>query len=127
MLIIPWDSKPQLLPSQQKLLAAQAEERKKPHEKHHIFPQAFRAWFERQGIDIDEYVILLTVEKHRSIHQGVKGGPWNAAWRRFRDEHQEGATKEEIFRYAGQLIYQFQLFGPVMPYWQQPPPLPPGY
>ncbi len=127
VLIIPWDHKPELLPGQQKLLEEQAAERNKPHERHHIFPRALREWFAEKGIDIDEYVIPLEVEKHRSIHRGANGGPWNAAWRQFRDAHQDGATKEEIFRYAGQLIYQFELFGPVMPYWKQPPPLPQGY
>jgi hypothetical protein len=72
--IIPWNSRPPLLPSQQKLLEAQAAERNKPHERHHIFPRAFREWFTKQGIDIDEYVIPLEVEKHRSIHRGANGG-----------------------------------------------------
>jgi uncharacterized lipoprotein (TIGR02269 family) len=126
--IIPWGAKPPLLPSQQKLLAAQAEERRKPHERHHIFPRAFRQWFTDKGIDIDEYVIPLEVEKHRSIHRGEKGGPWNEAWRKFIEGHEEGdVTREEIFRHAGQLIYEFELFGTVVPYWKQPPPLPPGY
>lgn len=126
--IIPWNSKPPLLPSQQKLLEEQAEERRKPHERHHIFPQALRQWFTDRGIDIDEYVIPLEVEKHRSIHRGANGGPWNEAWRQFIKDHQAGeVTKAEIYRYAGQLIYEFQLFGPVIPYWKQPPPLPSGY
>jgi uncharacterized lipoprotein (TIGR02269 family) len=104
-------------------------ERRKPHEKHHIFPQAFRAWFTRRGINIDEFVIPLEVHKHRSIHRGTNGGPWNAAWRKFIEDRQApgSVTNEEIYRYAGQLIYEFQLFGPVVPYWKQPPPLPPGY
>ena len=49
--------KPPLLPSQQQMLEEAEAERNKPHEKHHIFPQAFRAWFTRKGINIDEYVI----------------------------------------------------------------------
>jgi uncharacterized lipoprotein (TIGR02269 family) len=120
VLIIPWGHKPPLLPSQQKMLEEWAKERRKPHEKHHIFPQAF---------NIDEYVIPLEVEKHRSIHRGANGGPWNDAWRRFIEDRQdpEKVSKEEIYRYAGQLIYEFQLFGPVVPYWKQPPLLPQGY
>jgi uncharacterized lipoprotein (TIGR02269 family) len=124
--IIPWSPRP-LLPSQQKELEATAEERNKPHERHHIFPQAFREWFTAQGVNIDEYVILLEVEKHRSIHRGANGGPWNAAWYQFIISHRE-AKPEEIYRFAGQLIYEFQLFGPVVPYWRQPiRPMPPGY
>jgi uncharacterized lipoprotein (TIGR02269 family) len=127
VLIIPWDHKPPLLPSQLAMLEEAAKERSKPYEKHHIFPRAFREWFARRGINIDEYVILLEVEKHRSIHRGANGGPWNEAWWKFIQKHKEGVTREEIHRYAGQLIYEFQLFGPVMPYWKQPPPLPRGY
>jgi len=126
--IIPWRHKPPLLPSQQQMLEEAAKERAKPHEKHHIFPRAFRRWFTEHGIDIDEYVILLEVEKHRSIHRGAKGGPWNAAWEKFiNDNKDKDVTTAEIHRYAGQLIYEFELFGPVLPYWKQPPPLPPGY
>jgi uncharacterized lipoprotein (TIGR02269 family) len=125
--IIPWRHKPPLLPSQQAMLEEWAKERRKPHEKHHIFPQAFRGWFADRGIDVDEFVIPLEVEKHRSIHRGVRGGPWNAAWRRFIEQKRDKASKEEVYRYAGQLIYEFQLFGPVVPYWKQPPPLPPRY
>jgi hypothetical protein len=72
--IIPWKHKLPLLPSQQQMLEEAAKARANPHEKHHIFPRMFREWFARQGIDIDEYVILLEVEKHRSIHRGPKGG-----------------------------------------------------
>ncbi|HYI01755.1 TIGR02269 family lipoprotein [Hyalangium sp.] len=124
--IIPWRHKPPLLPSQQQALEEAKAERRKPHEQHHIFSQAFRPWFTEKKINIDEYVIPLEVEKHRSIHRGANGGPWNAAWDRFIRE-KPGATMEEIFRYAGQLIYEFELFGPVVPYGRRPPPLPLGY
>jgi uncharacterized lipoprotein (TIGR02269 family) len=125
--IIPWGPRSPLLPSQKKALEEAEVERNKPHERHHIFSQAFREWFTRKGIKIDEYVIPLELEKHRSIHHGANGGPWNAAWDKWIREH-SGASKEEIFRYAGQLIYEFELFGPVMPYRFKPlQPLPPGY
>jgi uncharacterized lipoprotein (TIGR02269 family) len=120
--IIPWGHKPPLLPSQQKMLEDAEAERRKPHEQHHIFPRALKEWFTRKGIDIDEYVMPLEVLKHRSIHRGERGGAWNAAWEKWIFAHQ-GAEKEEIFRYAGQLIYEFELLGPVRPYWRQPPPI----
>src|SRR4029078_8931218 len=60
--IIPWRHKPPLLPSQQQMLDEAAQERQKPHEQHHIFPRMFKLWFNRKGINIDEYVILLEVE-----------------------------------------------------------------
>ncbi|MBN1209825.1 MAG: TIGR02269 family lipoprotein [Myxococcaceae bacterium] len=125
--IIPWGPRPPLLPSQQQQLAEEEERRKRPHEKHHIFPRAFKLWFTRQGVDIEKFTMLLEVEKHRSIHRGERGGPWNAAWDRFIQENPR-ATKEEIYRHAGQLIYEFELLGPVVPYWRQPiRPMPPGY
>ncbi|WP_224370551.1 SitA6 family polymorphic toxin lipoprotein [Hyalangium versicolor] len=124
--IIPWVPKP-LLPSQLKELEEAAKERNKPHQKHHIFSQEFRSWFELKKINIDEYTIPLELTKHLSIHRGAQGGPWNAAWRQWIPRH-TNATKEEIFRYAGQLIYEFELFGPVVPYWKRlPQPVPPGY
>ncbi len=118
--IIPWSPKPrqELLPSQTEALEKAAAERNKPHEQHHIFPQAFRKWFERKRIAIDKFTLLLLVEKHRSIHRGLNGGPWNAAWAKFIQENDD-ASPEEIFRHAGQLIYEFELFGPVMPYGRQ--------
>jgi uncharacterized lipoprotein (TIGR02269 family) len=127
VLIIPWDHQPPLLPSQLKELEEAAQERNEPHEQHHIFPRMFRPFFEAKKINIDKYTILLEVKKHRSIHAGPNGGPWNAAWDQWIIEHR-GATQEEIFRYAGELIYKFELFGPVMPYRKRlPQPLPPGY
>ncbi|MBN1206133.1 MAG: TIGR02269 family lipoprotein [Myxococcaceae bacterium] len=125
--IIPWGPRPAPLPSQQQQLADEEARRRKPHEKHHIFSRAFREWFANRKINIDEYTMPLEVEKHRSIHRGAKGGPWNAAWDKFIFEN-PGATKDEIFRYAGQLIYEFELLGPVVPYWRQPiRPMPSGY
>ncbi len=127
VLIIPWDHKPPLLPSQQQELEEAAQERNKPHEQHHIFPRMFKKWFEKKHINIDKYTILLEVKKHRSIHAGPNGGPWNEAWNIFIHEN-DGASPEEVFRYAGELIYKFELFGPVLPYRKRlPQPLPPGY
>lgn len=122
--VIPWRHRLPLLPSQIQALKEAEVERKKPHEKHHIFPQAFKPWFFQKGINIDEHLILLEVQKHRSIHRGERGGPWNAAWFEWIMGHQ-GSEKEEIFRYAGQLIYEFELFGPVLPLYRQPPPIQP--
>jgi len=125
--IIPWGpSAPrELLPSQKQMLAEAEAFRKRPHEQHHIYSQAFRPWFTEKGINIDEYILLLEVPEHRRIHRGVNGGPWNEAWRVF-IENNRGATPEEIHRHAGKLIYEFGLLGVVTPYrrWTpQPPPI----
>lgn len=125
--IIPWRHRPPLLPSQIQALKEAEAERRKPHEKHHIFPQAFRRWFWRKKIRVDEYTIPLEVTKHRSIHRGANGGPWNDAWDKFIKKNDD-APPEAIHRFAGQLIYEFELFGPVIPYRKQlPQPMPPGY
>jgi uncharacterized lipoprotein (TIGR02269 family) len=125
--IIPWGpkSQPELLPSQKQLLAEAEVYRNKPHEGHHIYPRAFREWFSAQGIDIDEYILPLEVSEHRRIHRGSKGGLWNEAWRKFIIAHPT-ASPEEIHRHAGQLIYEFRLFGPILSYklWTlHPPPM----
>ena len=114
--IIPWKQPPkELLPS---LRARYEEWAKCPHEKHHIFPQALKAQFERQGIKIHLYTMWLLVEDHHRIHRGARGGAWNEAWRQFFEVHLTPPTREEIFRFAGELIYRFELFGPVMPYYR---------
>ena len=126
--IIPWGPKPPLLPSQKKMLEELEAEWRKPHEKHHIFPQEqeLKEWFAIKGINIHEFTMLLLVDVHRRIHHPPpKGGAWNEAWRKYKDAH-FNAPKEEIYRYAGQLIYEFGLAGPVVPYyrqWTQPPPI----
>ena len=88
-------------------------------EKHHIFPQAkdLAQWFKERGVDIHLYTLPIPVHVHRRIHSGgPKGGLWNEAWREFREDNR-GASPEEIYRHAGQLIYRFQLMGgPIQQY-----------
>ncbi|MCZ2341264.1 MAG: DUF2380 domain-containing protein, partial [Bacteroidales bacterium] len=42
-------------------------------DRHHIFPQSRRAWFERRGVDIDRYTLQLDRGTHSALHYG--GGP----------------------------------------------------
>jgi uncharacterized lipoprotein (TIGR02269 family) len=125
--IIPWGPQPQpeLLPSQKQLLAEPKEQRTKVYEMHHIFPRELEEWFKEKGIDIDLYTMPLEVEEHRRIHRGERGGPWNAAWRKYQLENL-GASKPEIMKYAGQLIYEFRLNGMIVPYRSRVLPPPPG-
>jgi uncharacterized lipoprotein (TIGR02269 family) len=126
--IIPWGPKRPLLPSQQKMVEELEAEWRLPHEKHHIFPQEqeLKEWFAIKGINIHEFTMLLPVDEHRRIHHPPpKGGDWNEAWRKYKKAN-PNVQKEEIYRYAGQLIYEFKLAGPVVPYyrqWTQPPPI----
>jgi len=122
VLLIPWSNtaQPRLPPGQVKVLESQEPLRGKPYERHHIYPQEKRLkeWFESKGINIHEWTLALEVEDHRRIHRGANGGPWNAAWWRFRRAN-ENATKLEIELHAGHLIYEFNLYGVVVPYSRQ--------
>jgi uncharacterized lipoprotein (TIGR02269 family) len=125
--IIPWGPKPkqELLPSQEQQLEELKAQRTKVYEMHHIFPREFQLWFASKGIEIDLFTLPLEVEEHRRIHRGAQGGPWNAAWRDY-IKNNRGALKADIFKHAGQLIYEFGLFGSVVPYRPralQPPPI----
>ncbi len=88
-------------------------------EKHHIFPQEreLALWFEQQGVKIHSYTLPIPLDLHRRIHNpGGRGGPWNQAWRDFKEAY-PGASPEQIFKHAGELIYRFQLLGgPIQPY-----------
>jgi len=87
--------------------------------KHHLFPQAqeLREWFHARGVpDIHQYTLLIPEHVHIRIHSsGPKGGLWNQAWLNFK-RARPNAFPEEIYRHAGQLIFRFELTGPVVPY-----------
>jgi len=122
VLLIPWNSttQPLLPPGQVMLLESHEQQRGKPYERHHIFPQeeGLKKWFELKGINIHQWTLALEVEDHRRIHRGANGGPWNEAWRQFQRAHLN-ATKREIELHAGKLIYEFNLYGVVVPYSRQ--------
>jgi len=122
VLVIPWSpiAQARLPPGQAQVLESQEQPPGRPYERHHIYPQEkeLKEWFEEKGINIHEWTLALEVEEHRRIHRGAKGGPWNEAWRRFRDANR-GATKLEIELHAGKLIYEFNLYGVVVPYSRQ--------
>jgi hypothetical protein len=48
---------------------------------HHIFPQAYRSWFARGGIDVDRYLVRIDRTLHEAIHAGKnaygRGGWYN--------------------------------------------------
>ena len=87
--------------------------------RHHIFSQApdLKAWFIKQGVKIHDYTIVIPEHIHFRIHSGPpRGGEWNQAWRVFRKAH-PNAPPEAIYRHAGELLYQFELIGPIVPYY----------
>jgi uncharacterized lipoprotein (TIGR02269 family) len=68
-------------------------------------------------VEIHNFSMVIPEHVHRRIHgAGASGGLWNNAWREFRDANRN-ATQEEIYRHAGKLLYEFELMGPIVPYY----------
>jgi uncharacterized lipoprotein (TIGR02269 family) len=86
---------------------------------HHIFPQRadLAERFAQAGVGVDEFTMQLPRDIHQMIHRGgPRGGAWNKAWEDFFAQPGD-VTAEDIYRKAGELIYQFQIPGtPVVPY-----------
>jgi uncharacterized lipoprotein (TIGR02269 family) len=86
---------------------------------HHIFPQAevLRNWFHGRGVpDIHQFTILIPEHVHIRLHSGgPNGGLWNQAWREFMSTY-PNAPPEQIYRHAGELMFRFELTGPIAPY-----------
>ena len=79
-------------------------------ERHHLLPRQFKAFFERAGLEIDDYTINLERNVHKIIHG--KGGrladSWNAIWARFIRVNPE-ASAEEILIQLDYMMTRFQL------------------
>lgn len=116
--VIPWsnhDRRPLLPPGELESLRKHAQGPGKLV-KHHIFPWEFEEWFTSKGINIHKETMLLEEHIHKDIHRGASGGAWNAAWRDFKNS-KFNATKEEIWRFAGELLHRFNINGPIVPYY----------
>jgi uncharacterized lipoprotein (TIGR02269 family) len=116
--VIPWrhhDRQPLLHPSTAAAIRRHAEGPGRLV-RHHLFPQAFKAWFKSKGINIHRETMLLEDHVHKDIHRGPNGGPWNDAWWQFIVTHDD-ATKEDIWRHAGELLHRFNINGPILPYY----------
>lgn len=79
---------------------------------HHIFPQKHRSFFQMNGVNVDEYAVLMDQKSHLQMHMAREG--YNAAWNSFVDtcqaqELSSNQTKEYAIRYAGQLLTTFGL------------------
>ena len=97
---------------------------------HHLFPQQreLALWFAQNGVDIHKFTILIPEHIHRQIHSGTgRGGMWNQAWREYRRAMGDRPMHpEELHRKAVELIFRFELTGPVVPYNARIGPFPPG-
>lgn len=91
-----------------------------PRVKHHLFPQQeyLANWFTSRGVDIHKFTMLIPEHIHREIHSGTgRGGMWNQAWREYwLANRRRDVTPSELHRKAVELIFRFELTGPVMPY-----------
>lgn len=111
-----WNTRGQFAPKELRLACIPPRE---PFEKHHIFPQQqlLARWFMRKHIDIHSSTILLPKSFHSWLHSGgPEGGQWNEAWRQFK-ENNEGATTEEIWWFAFELMNRFGVNGPLVSYY----------
>jgi uncharacterized lipoprotein (TIGR02269 family) len=87
--------------------------------RHHLFSQArdLAEWFKLRGVNIHGFTMVIEETVHHRIHSGgPRGGLWNEAWRQFK-EAKPDASPAEIYRHAGELIYRFELLGPIVPYY----------
>ncbi|ABF86103.1 putative lipoprotein [Myxococcus xanthus DK 1622] len=90
--------------------------------RHHIFPQApdLALYFQRAGIKIHDFTLVIPEHVHRYIHGGgPRGGRWNDAWAQFIKAHPHPPRPDVIYRHAGDLIFRFELTGKVMPYYKR--------
>ncbi|NTX02411.1 TIGR02269 family lipoprotein [Myxococcus sp. CA040A] len=118
---------PEPLPSQLETERRYALWRDRPHERHHIFPQAQELYFRSKGIAVHDWTVIIDVAHHRALHKDGDGGPWNTEWLEWRRNTRGRATKVEHFDFARELIRKYNVFGIPVTYYQHLnlPPLPP--
>jgi hypothetical protein len=77
---------------------------------HHLLPRQFEKFFKKAGLDIEEFVIPLEKEFHKTLHG--KGGTiaesWNGKWGAFFGRH-PNAGPDEILAEYGRLFREFFL------------------
>ena len=83
---------------------------------HHLLPREFKEDFQRAGLDIEEFTMPLSKERHRlkkgpGIHTNA-GGNWNREWREFFRElevKKKPITAEAILRKLREMVEKFGL------------------
>ncbi|WP_437874700.1 RHS repeat-associated core domain-containing protein [Sorangium sp. So ce513] len=89
-------------------------------QRHHIFPQKFKSFFQARGIDIDKFTVEISRGHHlNSVHgrgDMVMPGRYNQRWVEF-IEANPNATAKEIYQFGGRLMDEYGLGGlPIVPY-----------
>jgi uncharacterized lipoprotein (TIGR02269 family) len=112
--IIPWNQTSEEYAAR---LKAEADAPRRVWAKHHVFPQEFKEWFEVKHINIHSWTIVLEKSIHEKIHAGKQGGPWNAAWRKYINDNLVSANEQSIHLFAVQMLFRFDLGGPIVPYY----------
>ncbi len=118
---------PEELPSQAEARRHFAAWRKRPKERHHIFPQAFKEYFWSKGINVHDWVLIIDAQDHARLHNQAERGPWNTEWKAWRTKTRGRARKSEHFEQASYMINKYNLWGLPITCWQTftLPPLPP--
>ena len=81
-------------------------------DQHHLLPQSkdLKPFFERAGLDIEDYKIPLDRAAHRFLPDGIHTGPseesWNGVWKQFFKDN-PNASKGEILKQLAKMRKDF--------------------
>jgi RHS repeat-associated protein len=78
-------------------------------ESHHMLPQAFKQYFLRAGLDIEDFLVDLPRSRHRLKPDGIhtnSGGNWNKVWDNFIQKN-PNATRDQILHKLDQMRRDF--------------------
>lgn len=74
---------------------------------HHVFPQAFKDWFKKKGIDIHKWTVDIPTELHAEIHAGSRSQlPFNTEWDAWIKANPK-ATASEIYAKGAQMVHDY--------------------
>ncbi|MCE9674096.1 TIGR02269 family lipoprotein [Myxococcus stipitatus] len=124
VLVIHW-YRPEQLPSQVEAEQQAKEWARRPKERHHIFPQAFRGYFRGRGINVHDWTLWMALDEHQYLHRLPYRGPWNTEWDEWIRSTKGQATKAANYERASYMVQRYNLFGIPMTYWQAAPSLQP--
>ena len=78
---------------------------------HHLLPQQFAVFFERVGLDPQDYTMELSASDHRlkpnGIHVGLRPESWNGQWKQFFESHGLNYTKQDVLDQLANMKHEF--------------------